>query len=135
MTEEDLRPRFFTSRRPLSAESLAQLPQLDNERDIVLVAEAVKTSEMLGAAVSRATADRRDAEFAIIVRSDWKGRGVGWMLMQQLVDSVRGSGVGSLSGSVLRGNTTLLQFCRELDFALSDRADDPLSVRATLKFH
>ena len=68
------------------------------------------------------------------MRSDWKGRGVGWMLMQQLVDLVRASGVGAL-WLVLRANTNMLQFCRDLGFAISATADDPLSVQASLKFH
>jgi acetyltransferase len=135
MTQEDLRPRFFTARRPLSAERLAQLAWLDSMQGVVLVAEAAKTGELLGIALSRASADNRDAEFAVIVRSDWKGRGVGWMLMQQLVDAVGASGVATLSGLVLRANTNMLQFCRDLGFAISANADDPMSVEASLKFH
>jgi acetyltransferase len=135
MTPEDLRPRFFTARQALSAEHLARLAWLDAAGDIVLIAQAVKTSEILGAALSRAAGDKRAAEFAVIVRSDWKGRGVGWLLMQHMVDAVRMSGVGLLSGLVLRANTNMLPFCRDLGFVFSDSAADPQSVQALLRFH
>jgi acetyltransferase len=134
LTHEDLRPRFFTAQQLLSAERLAQLARLDTAQDIALVAEAAKTSELLGVALSRAISDGRSAEFALIVRSDWKGRGVGWMLMQQLVDAVRISGIETLSGAVPCANTNMVQFCRDHGFTFSAHAGDPQSVNAAVTF-
>src|ERR1700743_2888482 len=68
MTPEDLRPRFFTAPQPLGAACLAQLAGLEGAEDIVLVAEAAKTGEILGTALSRITVDKHRAEFAVIVR-------------------------------------------------------------------
>ena len=134
MAAEDLRPRFFSAGQALSPERLAQLTRLDAAREFVLIAEPVKGNDILGVALFRTAADRGDAEFAVIVRSDWKGRGIGWMLMQRLVDAARERDIGALSGAVLRANTNMLQFCRDLGFAIVDEAGDPLTVHAALTF-
>ncbi len=134
MAAEDLRPRFFSAGQVLSPERLAQLTRLDAAREFALIAEPVKGDDILGVALFRTAADQGDAEFAVIVRSDWKGRGIGWLLMQRLVDAARERDVGALSGAVLRANTNILQFCRDLGFAIGDDVDDPLTVRASLTF-
>ena len=41
------------------------------------------------------------AEYAVAVRSDWKGRGVGYVLMQRLIEIARQCGIGELVGEVL----------------------------------
>src|SRR6516165_2050134 len=39
--------------------------------------------------------DKLRAEYAIAVRSDWKGRGVGFLLMNRLIHIARQRGIGS----------------------------------------
>ena len=69
--------------------------------------------------------DRRLAEYAIAVRTDWKGRGIGYLLMNRLIEIARQSGVGELIGEVLRENGPMLEMCRGLGFAV---APDPNEV-------
>jgi acetyltransferase len=61
-------------------------------------------------------------EYAVLVRSDLKGRGLGWLLMQTLIEYARSEGLRRLEGQVLKENTTMLTMCRELGFAV---ASDP----------
>jgi acetyltransferase len=65
------------------------------------------------------------AEYAIAVRSDWKGRGLGYPLMTRLIDIACRRGVGELVGEVLRENEPMLHMCRELGFAVSSNLADP----------
>jgi acetyltransferase len=65
------------------------------------------------------------AEYAIAVRSDWKGRGVGFLLMTHLIGIARQRGVGELVGEVMRENEPMLQMCRELGFSIGPQPADP----------
>ena len=131
-TPEDLRLRFFAVTKGLSHELAVRLTRIDYEREMALIAQSMESDEILGVARYSADPDNHEAEFAVLVRSDRKGHGIGWALMEQLFDVARSRGIGTLSGLVLRGNTTMLQFCRDLGFTITNSPEDPLTVRATL---
>ena len=48
-------------------------------------------------------ANNEDAEFAVIVRSDIKGAGLGRMLMEKMIDYCRSRGTKRMFGQVLKG--------------------------------
>jgi acetyltransferase len=123
MTHEDLRLRFFTSVRGLTHVAAARLSQLDYDREMALLAEHDGTP--LGVAHFFTDPDKLRAEYAIAVRSDWKGRGLGYLLMTRLIDVARQRGIGELVGQVLRENEPMLQMCRELGFAIARDPADP----------
>jgi acetyltransferase len=56
------------------------------------------------------------AEFAVLVRSDLKRRGLGRLLMHKLIRYCRERGTQRLCGSVLSDNAPMLQLARELGF-------------------
>ncbi|MBM3521865.1 MAG: GNAT family N-acetyltransferase, partial [Alphaproteobacteria bacterium] len=72
------------------------------------------------------------AEFAVIVRSDLKGRGLGRLLMDRIITHARGRGVGEIVGDILRENTGMLALARDLGFELADDPDGPEIMRARL---
>jgi acetyltransferase len=70
---EDLRLRFFTSRRELPCSELARSVQIDYAREMAFVAidrRADGLPEMLGSVQAVCDPDNVEAEFAILVRSD-----------------------------------------------------------------
>ena len=123
MTPEDLRLRFFTPVRALSHTLAARLSQLDYDREMALLAESDGTA--VGVARFSADPDKFRAEYAIAVRSDWKGRGVGYLLMTRIIDIARQRGIGELVGEVLRENEPMLNMCRELGFTIAADPNDP----------
>ena len=123
MSHEDLRLRFFAPVPGLSHAVAARLSQLDYDRELALLAELDRTA--LGVAHFFADPDNRRAEYAIAVRSDWKGRGVGYLLMRRLIVIARQRGIDQLVGEVLRENGPMLQMCRELGFAVASQPGDP----------
>ena len=68
---------------------------------------------MLGVVRLHADANYDRGEFAILVRSDLKGRGLGWQLMQLIIEYARAEGLEIIEGQVLSSNTTMLTMCRE----------------------
>ncbi|MGC2414648.1 MAG: GNAT family N-acetyltransferase, partial [Stellaceae bacterium] len=127
MSPEDLRLRFFTPVSGISHAVAARLTQIDYDREMALVAQHSGTA--LGIAHFFADPDRLSAEYAIAVRSDWQGRGVGYALMNRLIAIARQSGIGELLGEVLRENKPMLAMCRELGFAVSPDPAEPGVMR------
>jgi acetyltransferase len=132
MSRKDVRLRFFTPMRELSHALAAHLSHLDYGHEMALVAQ--HDGLTLGVARYSADPDRLSAEFAVAVRSDWHGRGVGHLLMTRLIEVAQQSGIGELVGLVLHENKSMLHICRELGFRISPEPNDAkvLRVRKSL---
>jgi acetyltransferase len=121
---EDLRLRFFHAVKEFSHQFVARLTQLDYARAMAFVALDAETGEITGVARLHSDSRYESAEYAILVRSDLKGNGLGWALMQLLIDYAATEGLKSLSGQVLTENTTMLAMCRELGFSVKSDPND-----------
>ena len=64
--------------------------------------------------------DEETAEFAILVRSRLKGHGLGWLLMQRVIDYAKEKGLRRVYGDVLAENASMLQMTAELGFHAED---------------
>ncbi len=117
---EDIRLRIFYSRRSIEHSELARLVQIDYEREMAFVAVAAGpdgAEQTLGVARAVADPDNQEAEFGVIVRSDLKGRGLGWLLMDKLIRYQRGRGTLRLVGDVILENTRMRELACRLGFA------------------
>jgi acetyltransferase len=123
VTEEDLRLRFFAPVRHVSQTFIARLIQLDYARAMAFVAIDKSSGAMLGAVRLNIDANFTVGEYAILVRSDLKGRGLGWALMQLMIEYARAEGLGAVEGQVLRENITMLSMCRQLGFEIATDPD------------
>ncbi|AWN54161.1 bifunctional acetate--CoA ligase family protein/GNAT family N-acetyltransferase [Methylobacterium sp. 17Sr1-1] len=134
VSAEDLRLRFFAPVRDFSHAFLARLTQLDYARAIAFVAIEEANGTMMGAVRLHADANHETGEYAILVRSDLKGLGLGWALMGLMLDWARADGLRVVEGQVLRENTTMLAMCRKLGFTVRTDPSDPdlMLVRRTL---
>jgi acetyltransferase len=131
VTAEDRRLRFLAPKRELSHRFIARLTQIDYAREMAFVALDGE-GEMLGVARLASDPDLTRAEFAILVRSDLQGRGLGSALMRHLIAYARSRGLAALDGLVLAENTMMLALCRELGFRQSLAADEPGVVHVRL---
>jgi acetyltransferase len=132
---EDLRLRFFSSRRELPRSELARLTQIDYAREMAFI--AVRESpgqppETLGVARAVTDPDNIEAEFAVIVRSDLKGQGLGALLMARLIDYLKGRGTQRVVGHVLRENTLMNGLASELGFVEHAQGDGDDTLRWVL---
>jgi acetyltransferase len=116
VTSQDLRLRFFASMKEFSHEFIARLTQLDYARAMAFVAFDEATNEMVGVVRLHSDSIYETGEYAILLRSDLKGRGLGWALMQLIIEYARSEGLKAISGDVLQENTTMLTMCRDLGF-------------------
>jgi acetyltransferase len=133
VTAEDLRLRLLAPQKGLSHRFLARLTQIDYAREIAFVALSTASGELLGVSRFAADPDFVRAEYAVIARSDLKGAGLGWQLMQHLIAYARATGIKELFGHVLYENTTMLAMCRELGFSVERDPDDTALRLVSLK--
>ena len=116
VTSHDLRLRFFAQMKEFSHEFIARLTQLDYARAMAFVAFDEVTKELLGVVRIHSDSIYESGEYAILLRSDLKGRGLGWGLMQMMIEYARSEGLKAISGDVLTENTIMLAMCRSLGF-------------------
>jgi len=120
VSAEDLRLRFFGRTAELIAEELKKLAHLDYRHEMAFVALDEDTGRMLGLVRLKDELDEETSEFAILVRSRLKGHGLGWLLMQRVIDYAREKGLRRVYGDVLAENTGMLQMSAELGFHAHD---------------
>jgi acetyltransferase len=132
VTKEDLRLRFFDSIKEFSDQFIAKLTVLDYRRAMAFVTIDDASSEMLGVVWLYSDSVHETGEYAILLRSDLKGRGLGWALMQLIIEYAKSEGLKQISGQILQENSVMLKMCRELGFKVKTDAEDRGVCDATL---
>lgn len=130
---EDYRLRFFMPKSRLAHRFIARFTQIDYAREIAFVALDMQSGALLGVVRFAADPDYRRGEYAVLVRSHLKGKGLGWQLMSHLIDYARAHGLEELFGSVLSENSTMLRMCQQLGFRIAPDASDPTLRTVELK--
>ena len=125
---EDVRMRVFYSRRSMEHTELARLTQIDYEREMCFIATLPTDDggeETLGSVRGISDPDNEEAEFAIIIRSDLKGKHLGWILMDKLIRYLRAHGTQRVVGTILRENKGMLGLATRLGFSTKAHPEDP----------
>lgn len=135
VTAEDMRTRFLAAIRELPPRDLAHLTQLDYEREMAFIAVTPPdggSGETLGVVRAYTDPENVEAEFAVLVRSDLKERGLGALLLEKLIRYCRGRGTQRLVGQALSENVRMLQLARKLGFRLEPCGYDLVDMRLLL---
>ena len=128
VTADDIRLRFLAPRKNFQAEMLVRLTQLDYQRDMAFVA-LNGTGALAGIGRLSADPDHDWAEFALLVRTDLQSHGLGWALLEHLIDYGRADGLSRIEGYVLNDNTKMLAMCREFGFKVRrNREESGVSI-------
>ncbi|HEX9570096.1 MAG TPA: bifunctional acetate--CoA ligase family protein/GNAT family N-acetyltransferase [Rhodospirillales bacterium] len=119
LTPEDIQFRFFGLIGQLPHTQMARYTQIDYDREMAFIATARSDGgkrETLGVVRAITDPDNQEAEFAIVVRSDLKGQGLGFKLMEKIIGYLRDRGTRSLVGQVLQGNVAMLKLAEDIGF-------------------
>ena len=125
VTQQDLRLRFFAPVKEFGHTFIARFTQIDYARAMAFIAIEEQSGNMLGVVRLHADANYERGEYAILVRSDLKGRGLGYLLMQMIIDYARAEDLKAIEGQVLRENAAMLAMCREFGFSVSPDPSEP----------
>ncbi len=119
LTPEDIRFRFFGMVRQIPHSQMARFTQIDYDREMAFIAAAEDDAgrpETLGVVRTHTDPDNTRAEFAIIVRSDMKGKGLGKVLLDKMVRYCRDRRTQRIVGQVMAANTAMLRLASSLGF-------------------
>ena len=133
VTPDDLRLRFFVPMKEFSHAFVARLTQLDYARAMAFVAFDEAGRDLVGVVRIHSDSIYESGEYAILLRSDFKGRGLGWALMQLLIEYAKSEGLKVISGDVLHENTQMLDMCRSLGFEVKADPAEPEICNVRLK--
>ena len=135
LSPEEIRLRFFVPMKTLSHITAARFTQIDYDREMALILTdpgIAGQTEIYGVVSIFADPDNERAEYAIIVRGDMTGMGLGVLLMRLIIDYAKSRGIKEIFGDVLRENSTMLKLCQALKFTRSTLPDEPEIVRVSL---
>lgn len=134
LSAEAKEQRFFRAMSKASHQMIASLTQIDYDREMALVLTSDAPTEPLQIFADvriHMDPDRETAEYAIIVRDDVAGRGLGLLLMQRILAYAGTVGLRHIFGEVLVHNEKMLAICRQLGFRLQSDQDMPGIVRVS----
>ncbi|KAB8308294.1 GNAT family N-acetyltransferase [Erwinia endophytica] len=126
VTKEDLYYRYFSEINEFTHDDLANMTQIDYDREMAIVAvrEHNGTKELIGVTRAISDADNIDAEFSVLVRSDLKGLGLGRRLLEKMIVYTRQHGLQRLNGITMPGNHGMITLARKLNFAIDVQLED-----------
>ena len=105
----------------------------DSHRGAMHLASRVEgCHETVGVVRAVSDANNTAAEFGILVRSDFQGKGLGLALMRKIIAYCRARGTGRIYGHILPTNRGMLALATRLGFELDHVTDDNVVI-ANLK--
>ncbi|HGK7626221.1 TPA: protein lysine acetyltransferase, partial [Klebsiella pneumoniae] len=126
VTKEDLYYRYFSEINEFTHDDLANMTQIDYDREMAFVAvrTSAEKSEILGVTRAISDPDNIDAEFAVLVRSDLKGLGLGRRLLEKLIAYTQSHGLQRLNGITMPNNRGMIGLARKLGFTVDIQLED-----------
>jgi acetyltransferase len=124
ISPEDIRFRFFAPRRHFPDEMLKRLTQLDYERDMAFVALEAEGGDLAGIGRLSCDPDKETAEYALLIRTDVQGQGLGFALLARIIDYARREGVGTVEGIILADNRRMLAMARDFGFVVEHHPEE-----------
>lgn len=135
VSDESIHRRFMYMRRGMREEQIRLLLQNRPAGDLVLVAtlNSNGAGEIAGIGQYFSAPHGNSAEFAVLVRDDLQGIGIGTALLGALRLEARSRGIEALTASVLSENAAMLHVAGKAGFKADGGIKDGLlSLRASL---
>ncbi|AXF75141.1 bifunctional acetate--CoA ligase family protein/GNAT family N-acetyltransferase [Erwinia tracheiphila] len=126
VTKEDLYYRYFSEINEFTHDDLANMTQIDYDREMAIVAVSGQgtAAEIIGVTRAISDADNIDAEFSVLVRSDLKGLGLGSRLLEKIIACARQHGLKQLNGITMPGNRGMISLARKIGFDVNCQLED-----------
>jgi len=120
LSEESIYFRFLTPLKSLRRQTLQDFYNVDQSRDISVVAvirsdEEGETETIIGAGRYLLNRSTNEAEFALTVHDDFQGRGIGTYLLNHLMRIAKSKGVDAFIAYVHPQNQPMIRFIHRTD--------------------
>ncbi|MFJ6324769.1 MULTISPECIES: GNAT family N-acetyltransferase [unclassified Rhizobium] len=124
VSPQDLRFRFLSAMKHASRKQIAELIGIDHGAIKSYIAFARDAATPIATAVLACDAEKKRAETAISVRSDFKGHGLGWGLLKLMVQEAERQGMEKIESIEDRSNYDALEIEQKLGFETYPYPDD-----------
>lgn len=128
LAPEDMRFRFLSGQKSVSAHQLAAMVCVDHRHREHLLAFDTTTARLVASLMIDADEHMTAAEVAIAVSPDFKGRGIGWTLLKHAASLARERGLQYLRSIESRANHQAIEVERALGFTTRDYEGDATLV-------
>ncbi len=136
LSEYDLRMRFFGFVHHFTHSQMAHLTQIDYDREMAFIAinltKGEDQNETIGEVRAYFDPDNTSAEFAIVVRTDLKLKGLGTILLDKMIRYCKMRGTKELMAYTLRDNKAMQALAKKLGFSIKTDKNDPETIILTL---
>ncbi|MCG9696608.1 acetate--CoA ligase family protein [Shewanella sp. Isolate11] len=122
LSDEDRYKRYFGVRSKMTHEEMAVLTQIDYAREMAFIATAKAEDGddiTLGAIRASIDPDNTEAEFAMAVRSDHQGLGLGKLLLEKLIAYYKTNDTQVLTGFTMFENRNMASLAKSLGFSVT----------------
>jgi acetyltransferase len=125
--------RFHSTIKDLSKKGIEKFTNPDSRNAVALIVlrSGQTSEEEIGVARYVIDPDGMNCEFAIVVADMWQKRGIGTRLMNALIKHLQAGGVKRISGTVLKRNSAMRKFIKQLGFEETNIPDDPSMLLVT----
>ncbi|MCE9678525.1 bifunctional acetate--CoA ligase family protein/GNAT family N-acetyltransferase [Shewanella sp. AS1] len=129
LSDEDRYKRYFGVRSKMTHEEMAVLTQIDYAREMAFIATTKGEDGddiTLGAVRASIDPDNTEAEFAMAVRSDHQGLGIGKLLLEKLISYYKTNDTELLTGFTMFENRNMANLAKSLGFTVTFDMEEQL---------
>lgn len=123
LSDESVYRRFFGAKNTFSHAEMQKLVDLDDEKNMALVACEGENEAIVGVAVYEVDPATELGDVAFVVRDDRQGKGVGTLLMRRIAEVARARGLRGFTADVLATNQRMLHVFHASGLDISSRLE------------
>ncbi len=126
LSDESKYFRFMRALRELNEVMLNRFTRIDYDKEMALIAVVCENGQETEIGVARyvTNADGTSCEFAVAIADAWQHRGLGSLLILNLVQVARARGLRTMEGIVMAGNHKMLGLMHALGFCIRSEPGD-----------
>ena len=125
VSRDDLRFRFLSPIPEVRDSLLEDLIDVDHDHKEDYIALDIDDKTIIASAMIGASEDKSEAEVAIVVRSDYKHRGMSWTFLEYVIDEARRNGIQKLQSIESRSHHAAITLEKEMGFSAKSYPGDP----------
>ncbi len=128
VTPDDLRFRFLSGIRTVGHDRLVAMTDIDHRQTENFLAFVDDEAEIIATAMLACDAEMKIGEVAIVIRPEYKGKGVSWDLLHHVTAYAKAKGLNSIQSIEDRSSHAAIDMEREMGFVASSYPGDSTLV-------
>lgn len=128
VTPDDLRFRFLSGIKTVSHDRLVAMTDIDHRQTENFLAFVDDEAEIIATAMLACDAEMKTGEVAIVIRPEYKGKGVSWDLLHHVTAYAKAKGLSTIQSIEDRSSHAAIDMEREMGFVASSYPGDATLV-------